>query len=62
MLSNQSVSGQPSPAPTAHGILPAALSFVVRASSPSQSVGGSSVTLDGSYQIVLLEFALATIP
>jgi hypothetical protein len=62
MLSNQSVSGQPSPAPTAQGVLPEPLILLVSASSPCQSVGGSSVSLAGSYQTVLFEFALATIP
>jgi len=62
MLSNQSVSGQPSPAPTAHGVLPSLFSFCVSASRPFQVVGGVAFSRAGSYQTVLFEFPFATIP
>ncbi len=65
MLSNQSVSGHPSPAPTAHGVLPASLYCSVSWSSCYHVSGGwapSSWSEFGLYQMTLFEFAFATTP
>ena len=65
MSSNQSVSGQPSPAPTAHGVCPFAFSLFVSETSWAHVFAGERpyfLKSCGRYQTRLFEFPLAGTP